>query len=96
MILELFLIFLTYKYVWGKDLLHACVLLESSQHGMAKYFAFFTDVIEHTFKEIENRADILPEYSLALIPKDTQVTPFSFFFYKTALCLYMHDMLKHI
>ena len=59
-----------------KELLQVSVLLEATQHGLSKYFALFPEILELVFEDVENRMDILPEYSLKLIPKDTQVTPF--------------------
>ena len=61
----------------GKYMLNVCVLLEMTQYRYSKYYAFFNDIIQHAFQEIENRTDIL-QYSLQLTPKDTQVMKLSF------------------
>ena len=74
-----FLVVQIHKSVGGKDTLHVSVLLETTHYFLSKYFTFFSDILEHAFKEIENRRDILPEYSLELIPKDTQVIKVYFF-----------------
>ena len=55
------------------NLLRVSVLLEKTRHGMSTYFAFLSDITRYAFTEIENRTDILPEYSLELETKDTQV-----------------------
>ena len=62
------------EHAGKNDSLHVSVLLEATQHGLSKYFSFFTDILEHAFQKIQNRTDILPEYSLKLITEDTQVT----------------------
>ena len=53
--------------------LHVGALFEMSDNFYDKYVNFFDDVIEYAFEEIRNRTDILPDYSLKLIIKDTQV-----------------------
>ena len=55
------------------QLLHVGALMEMTRFWYAKYETFFIDILEHTFGEIENRTDILTEYLLKLIPKDTKV-----------------------
>ena len=47
--------------------------MELSNHWYENYIKFFPTIIEHVFEEIENRTDILADYSLQLITKDTQV-----------------------
>ena len=61
------------KCVSLKNTLCVGALLELSNHWYQKYVNFFIDIIEHVFEEVENRTDILPDYSLQLITKDTQV-----------------------
>ena len=53
------------------DCSSSCSLLFYCFYFLAKYFTFFSDILELAFKEIENRTDILPEYSLKLIPKES-------------------------
>ena len=60
-------------YFGDKDPLCVGILLEATQHGLSKYLAFLTAILEHAFEEILNGTDLLQEYSLKLIPKDTQV-----------------------
>lgn len=57
-----------------KSMLHVGALFELSNHWFARYITFFIEVIEHVFEEIENRTDILADYSLKLISKDTEVS----------------------
>ena len=33
----------------------------------------FIDMLEHVFHKLVNRTDVLPDYTLKLIPKDTEV-----------------------
>ena len=68
-----FIIVQIHVAVGEKDSLHVCALVERTQHRYSKYYAFFIDILEHAFGEIVNWTDMLPEYSLKLIPKDTQV-----------------------
>lgn len=56
-----------------KRTLHVGALFELSNHWFASYVNFFVNIIEHAFEEIGNRTDILADYSLQLIAKDTQV-----------------------
>ena len=70
-ILTLFVI-LT-KITADRRTLHVGALFELSNHFFTKYVSFFVNIIEHVFEEIENRTDILADYSLKLITKDTQV-----------------------
>lgn len=56
-----------------KKILHVGALLELSNHWYEEYVNFFDNIIEHAFEKIENRTDILADYSLKLITKDTQV-----------------------
>ena len=56
-----------------KSELYVGALLELSNHWYENWVNYFINIIEHAFKEIENRTDILVDYSLKLIPKDTQV-----------------------
>ena len=53
--------------------LHVGALFELSNHWYAPWINYFVTIVEHAFAEIENRTDILPECSLKLTPKDTQV-----------------------
>ena len=48
-------------------------LFELSNHWYAKYINFFVTILEHVFEEVDNRTDILADYSLKLITRDTQV-----------------------
>ena len=56
-----------------RQVLHVGVLLEMTNHWYGEYVNFFVNIIEHVFEEVENRTDILADYSLKLITKDTQV-----------------------
>ena len=56
-----------------KQVLYVGALMELSNHWYENYINFFPTIIEHVFEEIENRTDILADYSLQLITKDTQV-----------------------
>ena len=53
--------------------LHVGALFELSNHWYEKYINFFVTILEHVFQEVDNRTDILADYSLKLITKDTQV-----------------------
>ena len=57
----------------GKHPLYVGGLLELSTNWYHKYVNFFVHIFEYAFEEIENRTDILADYSLKLISKDTQV-----------------------
>ena len=60
--------------VTDKTRLHAGALLELSGHRiLERYQPMFIDMLEHVFNELVNRTDILPDYSLKLIPVDTEV-----------------------
>ena len=59
--------------VRGKQPLYVGALLELSDHWFSNYVNFFVNIWEYAFEEIENRTDILADYSLQLITKDTQV-----------------------
>ena len=72
------LIVQVHDFFGTKDTLNVCVLLEITQYRYSKWYAFFSDIIEHAFVEVQHRMDMLPEYSLKLISKDTQVTKFIF------------------
>ena len=75
----IWLIFIqTHEVIKAKETLNVCVLLEETQFRYSKYYAFFTDIIEHVFGMIDNRKDLLEDYSLKLISKDTQVTSLFF------------------
>ena len=56
-----------------KNTLYVGALFELSNNWYQKYVNFFVDIIEYVFQELENRTDILADYSLKLITKDTQV-----------------------
>ena len=56
-----------------KQVLYVGALMELSNHWYENYIKFFPTIIKHVFEEIENRTDILADYSLQLITKDTQV-----------------------
>ena len=53
--------------------LYVGALLELSNHWYENYVNFFVDILEHVFEEVNNRTDILEDYSLKLITKDTEV-----------------------
>lgn len=57
----------------GKKPLYVGALFELSEHWYRKYTPFFITIMEHAFAEIDNRTDLLTDYSLQLIPKDTEV-----------------------
>ena len=56
-----------------KTSLYVGALLELSNHWYQNYVNFFINIIEYVFEEVENRTDILADYSLKLVTKDTQV-----------------------
>lgn len=56
-----------------KGTLYVGALFELSNHWYANYINFFVTILEDVFKEVDNRTDILADYSLQLITKDTQV-----------------------
>ena len=58
----------------GKHTLYVGALLELTNHWYAEYTSFFITILEHAFEEIEQRTDLLADYSLQLITKDTQVS----------------------
>ena len=53
--------------------LHVGALFELSNHWYAAWINYFVTILEHAFAEVDNRTDILPDCSLKLIPKDTEV-----------------------
>ena len=57
-----------------KKTLYVGALLELSNHWYQKYVNFFINIIEYVFEEVGKRTDILADYSLQLITKDTQVS----------------------
>lgn len=57
-----------------KTTLYVGALLELSNHWYQKYVNFFGIILEHVFEEVDNRTDILSDYSLKLIKKDTEVS----------------------
>ena len=62
-----------------KTTLYVGALLELSNHWYQKYVNFFGLILEHVFEEVDNRTDILPNYSLKLIKKDTEVSSMNLF-----------------
>ena len=66
--------------VEDKTSLHVGALLELSHNWFGRYFNFYIEILEHVLTEIENRTDILPDYSLKLISKDTKVFMKQFLF----------------
>ena len=56
-----------------KQTLYIGGLLELSNSWYAPYANFLTSIIEYVFEEVENRTDILTDYSLQLVAKDTEV-----------------------
>lgn len=62
-----------------KKTLYVGALLELSNHWYQKYVNFFGLILEHVFEEVDNRTDILPDYSLKLIKKDTEVSQINLF-----------------
>ena len=54
--------------------LHVGALFEITDHFYDKYANFFDDVITNAFEEIRNRTNILLDYALNLVTKDTKVT----------------------
>ena len=72
------LLILTCSTIWlqsvaDKRTLHVGALFELSNHWYTDYANFFINIIEHVFEEVENRTDILRDYSLKLITRDTEV-----------------------
>lgn len=68
----IFCVYLNGSHADGRTL-YVGALFELSNHWYAKYINFFITILEHAFDEIDNRTDILADYSLKLITKDTQV-----------------------
>ena len=56
--------------------LHVGALFELSNHWYERWINYFVTIVEHAFAEVDNRTDILPDCSLKLIPKDTEVILF--------------------
>ena len=57
----------------GKHNLYVGGLLELSVNWYHKYVNSFRHIFEYAFEEVENRTDILSDYSIKMITKDTQV-----------------------
>ena len=57
----------------AKHTLYVGGLMEMSNNWYAKYCNSFIHILEYVFDQIENRTDILVDYSLTLLTKDTQV-----------------------
>ena len=53
--------------------LHVGALFELSNHWYERWINYFVTIVEYAFAEVDNRTDILPDCSLKLIPKDTEV-----------------------
>ena len=53
--------------------LHVGALFEITDHFYDEYVNFFDDVITNAFEETRNRTDMLSDYALNLITKDTKV-----------------------
>lgn len=64
---------LFYTTVAVRYSLNVGALFELTNHWFDPFANFYVSVVEHAFEEIENRTDILTDYSLKLIVKDTQV-----------------------
>lgn len=56
-----------------KKALFVGALLELSNHWYEKYVNFFINIIDYVFQQVENRTDILADYTLRLVTKDTEV-----------------------
>ena len=74
----LFLVLLTFGALCGREVdskrpLYVGALFELSDHWYASYVNFFINIVEYAFQQIENNTDILADYSLKLITKDTKV-----------------------
>ena len=61
------------RKVDSKRPLYVGALFELSDHWYASYVNFFINIVEYAFQQIENNTDILADYSLKLITKDTKV-----------------------
>ena len=72
-LLVLIVLFTSARVLPDKTELYLGALLELSNHWYQSYVNFFIDIIEYVFEEVENRTDILVDYSLKLVTKDTQV-----------------------
>ena len=68
--------------------LYVGALFELSDFWYAKYVNFFIDIIEYVFEQVQNNTEILADYSLKLITKDTKV---KYFMTKTCLIKYTEN-----
>ena len=48
-------------------------LFELTKHWWISYTNFFPSIVEFVFETVRERNDILPDYELVLVTKDTQV-----------------------
>lgn len=71
----IFLLFVhTLHCVQGdKKTLYVGVLLEKSNHWFGSYANFFPTIFECALQAVQNTSDILSEYEIKLIVRDTQV-----------------------
>ena len=56
-----------------KKSLFVGALFELSNHWYERYVNFFISIVEHVFDAVENRTNLLADYSLKLTTKDTEV-----------------------
>ena len=56
-----------------KKKLHVGVLLELTDNWYVRYTNFFPDVFRYGFKGVDNRSDILSDYTIELVIRDTKV-----------------------
>ena len=74
LILKLYTFVCVRVFVQCKEPLYVGALVELTNNWYEDYVKFFVNIWEHVFEEIDIRTDILGEYSLQLIVKDTEVT----------------------
>ena len=75
-VFKLLVIACTGVFVKCKQPLYVGALVELTNNWYEDYVNFFVTMWEHVFEEIDNRTDILADYTLQLIIKDTEVKVF--------------------
>lgn len=59
-----------------KSVIEVGVLLELTEYWYSDYAGFYSETLDHAFKEIEERGDILPGFTFNMTVKDTKVAFF--------------------
>ena len=67
-------------------------LFELTEHWWYKYTNLFPLVLERAFGDIRNSSNVLQDYEIRLVSKDTKVSrKCSPFFIQPVLCFLLHD-----